>query len=117
MVTEFTWFGARCIRAHGVFRQLGVILLGLTLALTANAQGSVSGTVFDENRAPLPGVNVIVRGTSAGTTTDGSGKYTIQVPGQDAGLTFTFIGYEPREIPVGTQTVIDVVMSPGVTAL
>lgn len=118
MANTFTGFGARQKRrAHHVVRRLGVILLGLTLALEANAQGSVSGTVFDENQAPLPGVNVIVRGTSSGTTTDAGGRYTIQVPGEDAVLTFTFIGYQPREIQVGTQSVIDVVMALDVTSL
>jgi TonB-linked SusC/RagA family outer membrane protein len=86
-------------------------------ALGVCAQGSVSGTVFDENSAPLPGVNVIVRGTTSGTTTDALGKYAINVPGEGAVLTFTFIGYEAREVVVGSQTTIDVTMQPDITAL
>lgn len=118
MTKNFTQPGARdSRRAHDVIRKLSCLIIITVQALGVFAQSSVSGTVFDENNTPLPGVNVLVRGTTSGTTTDAGGKYTIRVPGEDAVLTFTFIGYQPREIAVGTQTSINVTMSPDITAL
>jgi TonB-linked SusC/RagA family outer membrane protein len=78
---------------------------------------SVSGTVTDESDSPLPGVNVLVKGTSIGTTSDASGKYTINVPDENAVLVTSFIGYATQEIAVGTQTTINVKLAPDVTQL
>lgn len=89
-------------------------LLGLTLlwgAGTAWAQQNVSGTVLDENSQPLPGVTIIVKGTTTGTTTDIDGKYTLSAPGPEAVLQFRYVGYTTQEITVGSQSVIDVSMA------
>jgi len=76
----------------------------------------VTGTVYDENGAPLPGVNVLEKGTNNGTVSDGDGHYKISV--DDAGtLVFTFIGYTTIEKPVNGQTVIDASMTPDVQSL
>jgi TonB-linked SusC/RagA family outer membrane protein len=73
------------------------------------AQGSqVEGKVLEENGAPLPGVNVIVKGTSVGTTTDAQGAFAVNVPNQDAVLVFSFIGYMSQEVPVGSQTTFEI---------
>jgi TonB-linked SusC/RagA family outer membrane protein len=77
----------------------------------------VSGKITEENDNPLPGVNVVVKGTTNGTVTDNEGKYSISVPGTDAILTFSFIGYTSQEILVGAQTVIDVKLSPDAQTL
>ena len=68
---------------------------------------TVSGTVAD-NTDPLPGVNVTVKGTTTGTITDIDGKYSIRVPGENAILVFTYIGYETQEIVVGNRTAINI---------
>ncbi|MBT1699145.1 TonB-dependent receptor [Fulvivirgaceae bacterium PWU4] len=78
---------------------------------------TVSGKVSDEDNLPLPGVNVILKGTSEGTTTDVDGKYSISVPNADAVLVFSFIGYETKEIIVGAQTEISISMNPDIKAL
>lgn len=86
-------------------------LLGLTLlwgAGTAWAQQTVSGTVLDENSQPLPGVTIIVKGTTNGTTTDIDGKYSLSVSGAEAVLQFRYVGYTTQEITVGSQSTIDV---------
>jgi TonB-linked SusC/RagA family outer membrane protein len=70
-----------------------------------------------EDGAGLPGVNIIVKGTSIGTTTDADGKYTLSVPNADAVLVFTFIGYKSKEVVVGTQTTIDVALESDVETL
>jgi TonB-linked SusC/RagA family outer membrane protein len=78
----------------------------------------VSGTVTssDEGSA-LPGVNVVIKGTSRGTTTDADGKYALQISDPGAVLVFSFIGYTTQEIPVAARSVIDVAMSPDIQQL
>ncbi len=74
-------------------------------------QVTVTGTVTaSEDGATLPGVNVVIKGTSLGTTTDIDGKYTIQAPDANAILIFSFIGYEPQEVAIDSRTVINVAM-------
>jgi TonB-linked SusC/RagA family outer membrane protein len=67
----------------------------------------VSGTVSDDAGA-MPGVNIVVKGTTIGTITGINGNYTITVPNKDAVLGFSFVGYITQEITVGEKTVIDV---------
>ena len=70
---------------------------------------SVKGTVTSkEDGTTLPGVNVIIKGTTIGVTTDVNGKYAIAVkPGEI--LVFSFVGFQIVEIPVGTFTDLNVV--------
>jgi TonB-linked SusC/RagA family outer membrane protein len=76
------------------------------------AQRTVTGTVTaEEDGTPIPGVNVIVKGTAAGTVTDIDGKYQIGVPEDGGVLVFSFIGLATEEVVVGNQTQIDMVMS------
>lgn len=92
-------------------RRACFLLLFLLLSLTAlQAQIKITGTVTDESKETVIGANVTVKGTTIGTITDVNGKYTIEVPNQKAILSFSFIGYTTREIPVGKNKVIDVVM-------
>ena len=76
----------------------------------------VSGTVKDENGSAMPGVNVLVVGTSNGTVTDATGKYSISV-GTGSRLSFSFIGYTSQEVAVGANTTVDVSMKVDVTEL
>ncbi|MGC1240868.1 MAG: TonB-dependent receptor [Chryseosolibacter sp.] len=69
---------------------------------------SVTGTVTDENSLPVPGVNVIEKGTTNGTTTDVDGKFSINVQDESSVLVFSFIGYLPQEEAVNGRTVVDV---------
>ncbi len=79
-------------------------------------QRTITGRIFDSKGTPMPGVNVLVKGTTTGVLTDVSGKYIISVsPG--AILTFSFIGFEPQEVAVGSQSVIDVTLTESVTGL
>jgi TonB-dependent starch-binding outer membrane protein SusC len=73
-------------------------------------QNLVTGVVIDSvAQTPLPGVTVLVKGTQRGTSTDGSGRYSIEVAKTEV-LSFTFIGYGLKEVPVGSQSKIDVAM-------
>ncbi len=88
----------------------------LTVSLTAFSQNvRVSGQVTDE-MGPLPGVNIMIVGTSEGTITDVDGNYSIEVPA-DGRLQFNFIGFEPQIIPVDGRTEINVQMQEDVQAL
>ena len=76
----------------------------------------VSGTVKDESGSGMPGVNVLVVGTSNGTVSDATGKYSISV-GTGARLLFSFIGYASQEVAVGSSTTLVVSMKPDITEL
>ncbi len=73
-------------------------------------QKSVSGKVADSDGLPLPGVTVVVKGTSNGTVTNADGEYTLNNIPADAVLQFSFVGMRAQEIEVGSQTAINVVM-------
>lgn len=79
---------------------------------------SLTGTVTDaENNSPLPGVNVLLKGTVTGTVTDINGSYTIEVPDEGGTLIFSSIGYITQEIAVDSRQQIDVSLSPDVQSL
>ena len=71
-------------------------------------QPQVTGTVTDADGQPMPGVTVIVKGTTTGTITQGDGTYQISNVPEGATLVFTFVGMQTQEIPVGNQTTINV---------
>ncbi len=71
---------------------------------------NVSGVVTNASGEPLPGVNVIIKGTYQGVVTDFDGNYQLDVPGNDAVLVFSFIGFTSKEITVGNQREINVTL-------
>jgi hypothetical protein len=86
--------------------------------LRKNQPQKVSGVVRDaSNSEPLIGVNIQIEGTLQGTTTDLDGRYEINVPGPEAILTFSFVGFNTQKITVGERTSIDINMDPDVKSL
>ncbi|GAB3263261.1 TonB-dependent receptor [Larkinella harenae] len=79
---------------------------------TAPVAIDITGTVTDESGLGLPGVNVVVKGSTQGTTTDADGKFKISVPDNRATLVFSSVGYSRQEIPVGNQTTVTVKLVP-----
>lgn len=77
----------------------------------------VSGIVSDEQNQPLPGVNILEKGTSNGVTTDVDGRYKISVANENSVLVFSFVGYANEEIKLNSQTVVNVTMTPDIQAL
>ena len=73
-------------------------------------QITITGTVNDADGQPLPGVNVIIKGTMQGTVTDIRGVYSIQAPSENTTLVFSFIGFASQEILVGNQRAINVTL-------
>jgi TonB-dependent starch-binding outer membrane protein SusC len=108
-ILQFT-FISRCPR---------YCLVGCLLLLWSAAQGqtTIRGRIVDETGTSLPGVNVLLKGTTSGTTSDSDGGYSIQVPGEDAVLVFSFIGYTAVEETAGNRNVIDVTLLPNIQSL
>jgi iron complex outermembrane receptor protein len=80
-------------------------------ALTAYGQTVKGRVTAAQDNSALPGVSVVLKGTSVGTTTDADGNYSIAVGTNDnAILSFSFIGFTTQEVPVGGRTAIDVVL-------
>ncbi|MFH6604990.1 SusC/RagA family TonB-linked outer membrane protein [Maribacter algicola] len=79
-------------------------------------QSTVSGTVTDETGAPLPGANVVVKGTTDGTQTDFDGNYTLNVD-SDAVLVFSYLGFQTQEVSVGGQSTVNVTLIEDAAAL
>ncbi|MCG8310247.1 MAG: TonB-dependent receptor [Cytophagales bacterium] len=71
----------------------------------------------EEDQSGLPGVNVMVKGTSQGTVTDVEGNYSLVIPDENAILAFSAVGYITEEVVVSNLTVIDMVLTPDITKL
>ena len=96
---------------------LSLLIFGFAISF-AFAQGrTIKGKVTSASEGPLPGVNIVLQGTTQGTMTDAGGNYSISVPGPDAVLIFSFISYTPQTITVGAQATIDVVLAPALSTL
>ena len=94
-----------------------LLLLMLLVPSLALAQSTISGTVSEsENGFPLPGVNVIISGSSSGTTTDFYGKYQLTANNGDV-LVFSYVGYTSQEVIFAGQAVLDVQLSEDASAL
>lgn len=95
-----------------------LLIFLLMFQLVVFGQGKqVSGTVSDNSGEPLPGVNVFIKGTTVGTTTDFNGKYSIAVKKESDVLVFSFIGYDEQSIAVGNQSTINVALKEDVMQL
>src|SRR5687768_12740931 len=79
---------------------------------------SVSGKVTSsEDGSPLPGVHVILKGTTNGTTTDSDGAFALMVPQDGGNLVFSFIGLRTSEVIIGDRTTVDVSLTLDITQL
>ncbi len=77
----------------------------------------VKGVVRDESGEGLPGVNILLKGTPRGTTTDAEGRFTLEVTDENARLIFSFVGYTSQEIPVENMTFLEVALKADQKAL
>jgi hypothetical protein len=82
------------------FNHLVMVIFLLIIPYFTYAQQNITGVISDESGVPLPGVNVVIKGTNTGTTTDFDGNYSINASDTDI-LTFSFVGFIDREIKVG----------------
>lgn len=96
-----------------------LVCFSLCFVLSAWAQERViTGRVTSQDDgSSLPGVNVVVKGTTSGTVTDADGKYSLTIPSSSASLVYSFIGLTTTEIVVGDRTVVDVQLGLDITQL
>ncbi|HOK75175.1 MAG TPA: TonB-dependent receptor [Bacteroidales bacterium] len=103
-------------------RSVKSLLTGFLLLLLATFTGFsqdrvVTGTVSDATGMAMPGVNVVIKGTTIGAVTDANGRYSIKVPSAESILVFSFIGYQSSEVLVGDQTTVNVTLNEEVSQL
>ncbi len=99
----------------GFYRPAPALLPGDANAAATNVR-QITGRVTDEQGQALPGVNVVIKGTTVGTVTDSGGGYSLQVPPGAAVVVYSFIGFTAREMPIHSP-VINVSMQPDVASL
>ncbi|MCW5911950.1 MAG: TonB-dependent receptor [Cyclobacteriaceae bacterium] len=97
--------------------QLTLVLWFAVLAGAAAQDRTVSGKTVAQGGEPLPGVNVLVKGTNNGTTTDATGNFTVGGLSENSVLVFSFIGYKTQEVLVGSRLVLEITLEEDVTAL
>ncbi|MCB0805976.1 MAG: SusC/RagA family TonB-linked outer membrane protein [Bacteroidales bacterium] len=95
---------------------LAFIFIGMQILHAQDRE--ITGTVTSvDDGQPIPGVQVLLKGTTTGTVTDLDGKYSIMVPETAKVLVFRYVGMSPQEIEIGSQSVIDVALEPDVLNL
>lgn len=93
-------------------------MLLMLLVGVVQAQVTVRGTVKSSgDNLTLPGVTVLVKGTTTGVATDGDGSYSISVPNSNSVLVFSFIGFKSQEVMVGNQSTIDLTLEEDMASL
>ena len=115
----------KCLAGTGLTYQIAdntIVLKGkdadASPALPQVQEHKVSGKVTDESGAPLPGVTVVIEGTTVGTATNADGYYTLNCPEQRGlALVFSFVGMEVQRVVVGDRMEVNVVMSPDVAEI
>lgn len=94
------------------FNGILTLLLVFFVQLTFAQEKTISGAVSDDTGLPLPGVNIIIKGTVSGTQSDFDGNYTIEAS-EGQTLIYSYVGFETQEIAVGTSSTINVTMQAG----
>ncbi|WP_108867355.1 TonB-dependent receptor [Aquimarina aquimarini] len=93
-------------------KKFTLILIVLATGLSFSQQTTVTGVVSDADGAPLPGVNIIEKGTKNGSTTDFDGKYTIEANPEGV-LVYSYIGFAAQEVPVNSRSIINITLASG----
>ncbi|MBN2263478.1 MAG: carboxypeptidase-like regulatory domain-containing protein, partial [Prolixibacteraceae bacterium] len=99
-----------------LIKQTGKIIASLLVVfvafqMSAYAQNrQVTGTVYDQSGGTLPGVNVVIKGTTVGTITDIDGNYSLELTGNDTELVFSFVGFLDQVVSVNNQSRIDITL-------
>ena len=101
----------RDMKLKSVLRN-ALLLVAVLFCTAAYSQQTISGTVTGSNGEPLIGVNILIKGTSNGTTSDLDGNYSLTANMGDV-LVFSYTGFDSQEITVGTSSTIDVVLEEG----
>jgi iron complex outermembrane receptor protein len=98
-------------------RQIAITKKTESLANTEQQKKTLTGVVNDGQGLPLPGVTVLLKGTTVGTVTDFDGKFTLDVPADADILSFSFVGFQTQELTIGTQTLFNITLNEDVMQL
>ena len=94
-----------------------ILLVVLMTGMAFAQQKTITGKVTDVNGSSIPGVSVILKGTTTGTTTNNDGKYSLTSSADAKILIFSFVGMRTQEVSIGNKTVIDVVLTDEITGV
>ena len=106
-----TVFGKNAVNYEIIGKNIIVKPYDLTDASAQQNVKKVTGKVTDQSGAPIPGASIVVKGTTAGITSDFNGKYTLSVPADAKILVFSFVGMKSQEVTVGSKSEYNVVLS------
>jgi len=105
-------------KLKGIWRTTALLFLSCFLALTSFAQQkTLSGTVKGEDGNPIPGVTVVVKGTTIGTVTDMDGKFSFKAPADAKTLEVAYVAMKTQELTIGNQTNFAVTMAADITGV
>ncbi|MBL3657125.1 SusC/RagA family TonB-linked outer membrane protein [Fulvivirga sediminis] len=105
-------------KVHAFTKPLLIIFMMVFFTHVSQAQHVVSGTVISgAEQVGMPGVSVLIKGTSTGVTTDGDGSYSVSVPNENSVLIFSFIGYKSQEVSVSGRSTIDISLEDDISQL
>ena len=101
----------------GRVRSLLYFFMFSVIPLCAQERLITGKVISKDDNQPIPGVNVLVEGTMRGTTTGADGGFTITLSELDKVLTFSFIGYQTLNVPLGDQTNLTITLASATTSL
>ena len=104
-------------KLYGLTRQLPVAAALMALAPAAVAQAVTGKVTADDSKAPLPGVTVVLKGSTTGTATGPDGSFSLNVPNRQGTLIFSFIGYATQEVPIDGRSEVSIVLGTDTKAL
>jgi TonB-linked SusC/RagA family outer membrane protein len=114
---QFKFYGRQILLYVPLASSMQDVVPSQASSLPDDVVFTISGLVSDDQNQPLPGANILEKGTTTGTTTDSNGEYKLNVSDPNATLVYSFIGYTSQEIPINNQTVINVSLQPDVLSL
>ncbi|MCY1721562.1 TonB-dependent receptor [Prolixibacteraceae bacterium Z1-6] len=92
-------------RQIAITKKMGSVLINID-----QQKKTINGLVNDSNGEPLPGVTIVVKGTTIGTVTNFDGNFTLEIPADAEILSFSFVGFQTQEISIGTQTLFNITL-------
>lgn len=98
-------------------KKIVMLISMILLAVSGNSAITVTGTVLDSNRDPLPGATVLIKGTTTGTITDINGEFSLTVPDAQAILLVSYVGFESQEVKIKGSDPMVIVMSEAIMAM
>lgn len=102
----FKFYNLSRISLYGVL----VCIISTTIPAFAQTGKTITGTIKDATNNPLPGVSVLVSGTTQGVTADEKGQYSIKNVAENASLKFTFLGFKPQIVPVAGKVQVNITL-------